>query len=143
MTVDYVPSEVDSLLDEEILESIYRVNGHQQTSNDTQQTRHNIPVENIIKEQVIDHWLKKGDSLTVRVLHLELPQRKGRPPPSSTTRIVDDSYCIEFTMPWVKPRDNIHSTFWSINKNIIIIISNLSHLVNGIKLSSADFNLKK
>ena len=100
ITVDYVPSEADSLLDEEILESIYRVNGNQKPPQ--QQVQTTAPSFNPPKELIIDYWLKKGDSLAVKIMHLELPQRKGRPPPSSSTRIIDDSYCVELTMPWVK-----------------------------------------
>ena len=100
-SVDDVPSEADSLLDEEILESIYRVNGpigRQEFG----QGESEIKEEK--KDFKIDYWLKKGDSLCIKVIDLELPRRKGRPPPISKSRIIDDSYFLEFTMPWVKER---------------------------------------
>ena len=104
-TVDYVPSEAESLLDEEILESIYRVNGPNGIQNGgyvTSGTGHMGQGDEEIKEEKIDYWLKKGDSLCIKVIDLELPRRKGRPPPISKSRIIDDSYFLEFTMPWVK-----------------------------------------
>lgn len=103
-TVDYVPSEADSLLDEEILESIYRVNGPMggQNAYMTHGDMSHIGQGDEIKEEKIDYWLKKGDSLCIKVIDLELPRRKGRPPPISKSRIIDDSYFLEFTMPWVK-----------------------------------------
>ena len=104
-TVDYVPSEAESLLDEEILESIYRVNGPMRIQNGGHVTNgisHMGQGDEEIKEEKIDYWLKKGDSLCIKVIDLELPRRKGRPPPISKSRIIDDSYFLEFTMPWVK-----------------------------------------
>ena len=105
-SVDYVPSEADSLLDEEILESIYRVNGPMGGQNHGHMSHtdmsHHGQGDEIKKEEKIDYWLKKGDSLCIKVIDLELPRRKGRPPPISKSRIIDDSYFLEFTMPWVK-----------------------------------------
>ena len=63
---------------------------------------HNGQGDEGTKEEKIDYWLKKGDSLCIKVIDLELPRRKGRPPPISKSRIIDDSYFLEFTMPWVK-----------------------------------------
>ena len=105
ISVDYVPSEADSLLDEEILESIYRVNGPMRGQNHghvTDSMSHHEGQGDEIKKEKIDFWLKKGDSLCIKVIDLELPRRKGRPPPISKSRIIDDSYFLEFTMPWVK-----------------------------------------
>ena len=85
-TVDYVPSEAESLLDEEILESIYRVNGPigiQNGGHVTSGTGHMGQGDEEIKEEKIDYWLKKGDSLCIKVIDLELLRRKGRPPPIS------------------------------------------------------------
>ena len=101
-----MPSEADSLLDEEILESIYRVNGPMGGRNGsapmTNGMSHIGQGDEGTKEEKIDYWLKKGDSLCIKVIDLELPRRKGRPPPISKSRIIDDSYFLEFTMPWVK-----------------------------------------
>ena len=102
-----MPSEADSLLDEEILESIYRVNGPMGRQNGpmapmTNGMSHIGQGDEGTKEEKIDYWLKKGDSLCIKVIDLELPRRKGRPPPISKSRIIDDSYFLEFTMPWVK-----------------------------------------
>ena len=101
-TVDYVPSEAESLLDEEILESIYRVNGPigiQNGGHVTSGTGHMGQGDEEIKEEKIDYWLKKGDSLCIKVIDLELPRRKGRPPPISKSRIIDDSYFLNLQCP--------------------------------------------
>ena len=70
--------EADSLLDEEILESIYRVN---RTNGPIEPNVVHKIAQHIPETEKMDYWLKKGDSLTIKVANLELPQRKGRPPP--------------------------------------------------------------
>ena len=59
-SVDYVPSETGSLLDQDILESIYTMN-----------RGHNDQPVKIIDEPVREeptHWLRKGDRLKLMVL---------------------------------------------------------------------------
>ena len=75
---------------------------HGHVSSHTDMMSHHGQGDEIKKEEKIDYWLKKGDSLCIKVIDLELPRRKGRPPPISKSRIIDDSYFLEFTMPWVK-----------------------------------------
>ena len=88
-SVDYVPSETGSLLDQDILESLYTMN---------------LPQARKVSEEPVreepNHWLRLGDQLTVHVVSVELPQRKGRPPPSTTMRRIDDAFCLDFDIKW-------------------------------------------
>ena len=93
-SVDYVPSEADSLLDEEILDQIYRIN--RPAPVDIPKPAE-IPITPPLQSY---HWLEKNGSIQIEVVEIVIPRKKGRPPPSSTEREIDDSYCIEFTMPW-------------------------------------------
>ena len=40
----------------------------------------------------------------MRLNDVIIPRKKGRPPPAVTEREIDDSYCIEFTLPWAKAK---------------------------------------
>lgn len=97
-SVDYVPSEADSLLDDEILDQIYRINRAAPAEYS--------PVKRVIEKSDIEsvvsksHWLQQNGAIQIEVVEIILPRKKGRPPPSSTQREIDDSYCIEFTLPW-------------------------------------------
>ena len=97
-SVDYVPSEADSLLDEEILDQIYRINRAAPINSPLKLEKSDY----IHQPQNSDHWLKAGQILTVRLNDVIIPRKKGRPPPAVTEREIDDSYCIEFTLPWSK-----------------------------------------
>ena len=74
-SVDYAPSEADSLLDEEILEQIYRINRVAATS----------PLKKAILTDIEDKnletfWLPKNGSIQLEVVEIILPRKKGRPP---------------------------------------------------------------
>ena len=94
-SVDYVPSEA-SLLDQDILESIYTMNG----GGERVRPERKISEEPVREEP--SYWLRKGDRLNVHVLEVELPQRKGRPPPSTTMRRIDDTFCLDFDFKWTQ-----------------------------------------
>ena len=101
-SVDYVPSEVDSLLDEEIIDQIYRIN---RPMPNEQHFEPNIPVsKQPINRKNEKTWLKADENLRIDVEELLLPRKKGRPPPSSTEREIDDSFSVEFSLPWSRAR---------------------------------------
>ena len=46
----------------------------------------------------------------IHVLSIELPQRKGRPPPSNTMRRIDDTYCLDFDLKWTQESSRFQSS---------------------------------
>jgi len=100
VSVDYVPSECGSLLDEEILDQIYRVN--RPKSKSMEELPPDVSPPKAVDEAI---WLKKGEALELEVVELVLPRKKGRPPPSNTLREIDDHYCVELGFNWIEARD--------------------------------------
>jgi hypothetical protein len=100
VSVDYVPSECGSLLDEEILDQIYRIN--RPKSKSMEELPPDVSPPKAVDEAV---WLKKGESLELEVVELVLPRKKGRPPPSNTLREIDDHYCVELGFNWIEAQD--------------------------------------
>ena len=100
VSVDYVPSECGSLLDEEILDQIYRIN--RPKSKSMEELPPDVSPPKAVDEDV---WLKKGESLELEVVELVLPRKKGRPPPSNSLREIEDHYCVELGFNWIEARD--------------------------------------
>ena len=126
-SVDYVPSEA-SLLDQDILESIYTMNG----GGERVQPERKISEEPVREEP--SYWLRKGDRLKVHVLEVELPQRKGRPPPSTTMRRIDDTFCLDFDFKWAQ--ELVSSYFFQFS----IYLFCLLHLTTFIRARIAAFS---
>ena len=85
-----MPSECDSLIDEEILEHIYRIN--KPAPAETFQTQKQFEIEEECLEQ--NFWLPKDGCVQIEVVEILIPRKAGRPPPLPTEREIDESYCI-------------------------------------------------